>query len=57
MSRTFANSTIALICIAPALIVAAALIFDAAAGRSPGGAGFMEQAHPVHHTTTVGRAG
>ena len=57
MNRTFANVTIALICIAPALIVGAALTFDAVAGRSPSGAGPIQQVNPIYQMETVGRAG
>ena len=57
MNRTFANCTIALICIAPALIVGAALLFGAVAGQSPRAAGPVQQVDPIHQATTVGRAG
>jgi len=57
MNRTFANCTIALICIAPALIVGAALLFGAVAGQSPRAAGPAQQVDPIHQATTVGRAG
>ena len=56
MNRTFANCTIALMCIAPALIVGAALLFGALAGQSPSGADPIAQANPIEQTTTVGRA-
>ena len=57
MNRTFANVTIALICIAPALIVVVALIFDAVVGRSPSATGPIQQVNPIHQTGTVGRDG
>jgi len=57
MNRTFAHCTIALMCIAPVLIVGAALLLDAVAGPSPRGAGPIQQVDPIHQATTVGRAG
>jgi len=56
MNRTFANCTIALICIAPAVIVGAALLFGTLIGQSPSGADPVAQANPIEQTTTVGRA-
>jgi len=56
MNRTFANCTIALICIAPALIVGAALLFGALVGHSPSGTDRIQQVNPIDQTTTVGRA-
>ena len=57
MNRTFAHCTIALMCIAPVLIVGAALLLEAVAGPSPSRAGPIQPVNPIHQETTVGRAG
>ena len=56
MSRRFVNVTMGLMCIAPGVIIGAALLFDLITAQSHKGAALI-QAHPMHQATTAGRAG
>jgi hypothetical protein len=56
MTRRFVNVTMGLMCIAPGVIIGAALLFDLITGKSPDGAALI-QALPLHQATTAGRAG
>jgi hypothetical protein len=56
MSRRFVNVTMGLMCIAPGLIIGAALLFDLITAHSRNGAALI-QANPMQQATTVGSAG